>query len=601
MKSRPDRRSAAELRVSEHAPVDRGEAFGFARRVAPTAERYLKVTGSLCPACVADGEGVPTTIPMVVYEEAGEIGLAKECPDHGVVRDVYWRDAELYYRAERWRDEGDYLASAHAAVDPEAVDCPTSCGLCPLHRSHTGLGNVTVTNRCDLSCWYCFFYAREDEPLYEPTVEEIREMVEAVADEEPIGCNAIQLTGGEPTVRDDIVAVVEAVSEVVDHVQLNTHSGRLAGDLDLAERLREAGVNTIYTSFDGFDPEFNVKNYWEMPAAIRTYREADLPVVLVPTVIGGENVDQLGDIVRFAAANGDVVRGVNLQPVSFVGRMPDHERARQRVTIPDVIRAIERGTDGAVPAASWYPIPSVTAVSDFVEAWSGEPSYRLSNHFACGMATYVYVDGDDLVPITDFLEVDAFLAALDDLASHYDGDLGRLDRARAAARLAWELHRTVDADAAPDGARVGRWLLEALTAGSYEGLVEFHRNSLFLGTMHFMDPYNYDVDRVERCDIHYSMPDGRVAPFCAYNVLPGLYRDPAQARHAVSAEEWLERDYAETTTADRPDRVRLRSDDGDDGPGIYGYDVKRRHDVDEDERRRVERAYERSIERLEPV
>ncbi|MFB6069945.1 MAG: tetraether lipid synthase Tes [Halanaeroarchaeum sp.] len=592
--------------VTESAGGDRS---GVAQ-LAPSNATVVKITRSLCPGCVAEGRHDEMIVPMVVYEHEGEIRLAKECTDHGVVRDVYWSDADLYWRAQDWQETGNHLDTAHTTPE-EGVTCPTDCGLCPLHSSHTGLGNVTVTNRCDLSCWYCFFYAHEDDPIYEPTINEIREMAERMAAEEPIGNNAIQITGGEPTIREDIVEVVETVSDVVEHVQLNTHSGRLAGDVDLAKRLREAGVDTIYTSFDGVDPDVNAKNFWEMPEAIRTYREAGLATVLVPTLIGGHNLDQVGDIVRFAAANSETVRGVNFQPVSLVGRMPDHERRKQRVTIPDAIHAIEEKTDGQITADAWYPIPSVLPISEFAETWNGAPLYELSNHFACGMATYVYLDGDDIVPITDFLDVGPFLQGIREIAEDFDAPLSTMDKARVGARLAWELYQSIDRGAEPDDVHIGRWLLEGLTAGTYEGLVEFHEHSLFLGMMHFMDLYNYDVDRVRRCDIHYAMPDGRVVPFCAYNVLPELYRDSIQAEHAVTAAEWADRGYASLTDADAPDRTRLRTetvtgqDEDEDflreGPGIYGYDVKRHRDLDETEKAAIRETYQRAVEDLDPV
>ncbi len=41
-----------------------------------------------------------------------------------------------------------------------------------------------------------------------------------------------------------------------------------------------------------------------------------------------------------------------------------------------------------------------------------------------------------------------------------------------------------------------------------------------LAGMHFMDSYNYDVERVKRCVIHYAAPNGRIYPFCAYNSGP---------------------------------------------------------------------------------
>jgi uncharacterized radical SAM superfamily Fe-S cluster-containing enzyme len=59
--------------------------------------------------------------------------------------------------------------------------------------------------------------------------------------------------------------------------------------------------------------------------------------------------------------------------------------------------------------------------------------------------------------------------------------------------------------------------------------------------MHFQDLYNYDIERVERCNIHYASPDGRIIPFCAFNVLPGMYRDQIQEKYAVAPAEWERR------------------------------------------------------------
>jgi len=59
-----------------------------------------------------------------------------------------------------------------------------------------------------------------------------------------------------------------------------------------------------------------------------------------------------------------------------------------------------------------------------------------------------------------------------------------------------------------------------------------------LGFMHFQDPYNYDIERVERCAIHYAMPDGRIVPFCAFNVFPQVYRDTVQDRYSFLPMEW---------------------------------------------------------------
>jgi hypothetical protein len=47
--------------------------------------------------------------------------------------------------------------------------------------------------------------------------------------------------------------------------------------------------------------------------------------------------------------------------------------------------------------------------------------------------------------------------------------------------------------------------------GKFEGYT--YKTFYILG-MHFMDAYNYDLERVSRCGVHYSAPDGRIYPFC---------------------------------------------------------------------------------------
>jgi hypothetical protein len=37
--------------------------------------------------------------------------------------------------------------------------------------------------------------------------------------------------------------------------------------------------------------------------------------------------------------------------------------------------------------------------------------------------------------------------------------------------------------------------------------------------MHFQDLYNMDLEKLQRCGIHYILPDGRIIPFCSYNTV----------------------------------------------------------------------------------
>jgi uncharacterized radical SAM superfamily Fe-S cluster-containing enzyme len=498
----------------------------------------LKKTISLCPECTLTSDIKGMKIPALIFERNNKVWILKECPKHGIVKDLYYGDYEMYKRASEYVDPGIRLKNPEIKKPVNEINCPDDCGLCFRHKSHTNLGNIVLTNRCDLSCWYCFFFAKEGEAIYEPSLEQIRMMLRRMKNQRPVPCNAVQLTGGEPTLRDDLIDIVKiAREEGFDHVQLNTDGINLSRNPRLIKDLKKAGVNVIYLSFDGLTPETNPKNYWEIPDIIENCRKVKgIGIVLVPTIIGGVNDHELGGMIRFGATNVDIIRSVNFQPVSFVGRMPQKLREKQRITVPDACRKIEEQTNGQISMNDFYAIPSAASITNFVEALKGEPKYRLSAHFACGAATYVFVKDGNLIPITRFVDVDGFLNYLKELVEKMKTK--RFGKTVSAIKLLWNIRKFIDQDKKPKELNLTKIIVGALKSGDYDALSEFHYKTLFIGMMHFMDPWNYDVDRVERCCIHYGTPDGRTIPFCAFNVIPQVFRDKTQKEFSIPAKEW---------------------------------------------------------------
>ena len=540
----PEYRFASDFEISRNSPFKTVDDFiNTLGHLINDDMLVIRVTESLCPLCADEEKFDQMRIPAIVYENSGEVRLIKECAEHGVTKEKYWEDYEMYQEAKKWQDKGVRILNPNVAMLEEKIVCPSHCGLCVNHKSHTGLGNIVVTNRCDLSCWYCFFYAKEDEPIYEPSQDQIRMMLRRMRNEKPVGANAVQITGGEPTIRDDILDVIKiAREEGYEHIQLNTNSIRAAFDPDFPRKVRETGSNVIYTSFDGPSPRSNPKNFWEIPAALENYKKAPLGVVLVPTVIGGVNDQYLGDIIRFGLSNIDAVRAVNFQPVSLVGRMPDRMREKQRITIPGAIKKIEQQTDGMLGREDFFTVPSTTKVSNFIEALKGKDTYKLSIHFACGMGTYIFKDDDKVIPITRFIDVRGMFEYMGELGDEIkSSSFKRLKKVESTSKLLLSLKKFVDYEKAPKDFRLKDMVYNAFTEGDYHGLKAFHYKSMFIGFMHFMDPYTYDVDRVERCDIHYAMPDGRVVPFCAFNVIPELYRDATQRKYSMPAKIYEEK------------------------------------------------------------
>ncbi len=499
-------------------------------------EKLLRKTQSLCPVCYR-------MLPAIVFERDGKVWIRKICPEHGEIEEIYWGDAELYRKALKWEVKSKPIKVVYTKAE---APCPFTCGLCPYHMTYTALANIVLTNRCDLSCWYCFFYAEKAGYVYEPSLEELREMIRNLRKQYPRGGLAVQLTGGEPTLRDDLVEIVKMIKEEgVQHIQLNTHGLRFAYDpngVELAKKLREAGLNTVYLSFDGVSPSVNFKNHWEIPFIFDTFRKARVTsVVLVPTLIKGWNTDELGAIIVFAAKNMDIVRGVNFQPVSLTGQMSRSEREKARVTIPDAIKYIEEQTDGQISRDAWYPTPVTDVISDFVEAFTGEPKLHMPIHPACGMATYVYVkresDGSiEFTPITKFIDVEGFFEYLKEKTEELKKGKNRYV---VGLKILYNLRKFIDSEKQPKDINLWKLIFNIFIKHNYKALGEFHYNFLYIGMMHFMDLYNYDIQRVMRCGIHYLVPGGKVIPFCTFNVLPDLYRDRVQKEHGIPIKEWI--------------------------------------------------------------
>jgi len=528
--------------ISPNASIKTEEEFQ--RKLSKLVDKdthVLRVTRSICPECIAEGKALnDSKIDAVVYEENSKVWIIKECPKHGIVKDLYWGDYEMYERARKFADPGIKILKSDIKKSMEEVSCPDDCGLCAKHKSHTNLGNIVLTNRCNLSCWYCFFYAKKGESIYEPSLGHIREMLRHMKNQKPVGANAIQFTGGEPSLRDDIIEIIKiAREEGYDHIQFNTNGIDFSRNFDLVKNLKEAGVNVVYMSFDGVTPETNPKNYWEIPDALENCRKVDLNVVLVPTLINGVNDHEIGNMVRFAAGNMDIVRSLNIQPVSLVGMMPQKKRTEQRITIPDVCRKIEEQTNGQIAMDDFFTIPSSSRITNFIEAMTGRPEYKLSSHFACGVATYVFKEGNKLIPVTRFIDVNGLFEYLKEQTENIQKSrVKKLSKAVSGVKLLLNIKKFIDEDKKPKGLDIGRILTSSITGGSYDSLVEFHKKSLFIGMMHFMDLWNYDIDRVERCCIHYAVPDGRIIPFCAFNVIPQIFRDKTQKEFSISQKEW---------------------------------------------------------------
>ena len=139
-------------------------------------------------------------------------------------------------------------------------------------------------------------------------------------------------------------------------------------------------------------------------------RKVDLNVVLDSVLIGNNNVQESGKIVRFALDNIDVVRGVHFQPLFFNGNssaITIEQRQNQHVDLIQMFTAIEKEFRGMISREDFYPIPVVYPISQLIEMLVHEPQIEFTPHPGCGGSTFIFMEAGEPLPITRFINVDA--------------------------------------------------------------------------------------------------------------------------------------------------------------------------------------------------
>jgi len=490
---------------------------------------------SLCPECA-------NIIGATLVERDGKVMVEKTCPEHGYFEDIYFSDVDLFHVMEGYAHDG---TGVNNPFYPDAEECPTDCGLCQMHLSHTVLANVDLTNRCNLKCPICFANANASGFIVEPTFDEVVEMLAVLRRNSPVPTPSVQFAGGEPTVYPYFLEAIEAAHELgFAQIQVATNGVRMAQEPGFTQAMTDAGVHTVYLQFDGFDDEM-YKEVRGKPMvdikqrAVESVREAkpNMSICLVPTLVNTVNDNIVGEIVQFAIDNSDVIHAVNFQPVAFTGRIDKSELAQKRFTLSDLVHRLVDQTD-FLKEEHFFPVPAVSVFSELASVFQNDPKVAFTSHPHCGLATFIFIDEDGTpLPINEFVDVPRLLADVEKAAENIEN--AKVKAAAKVKLLKFKLRegKYIDKKKSPGGIGIAELLSAFYEEADKRALADFAWRSMMIGGMHFMDRYNYDVDRVMRCTIHYAVPDGRIIPFCAYNSGP-VFRDELEQKYAMSNDEY---------------------------------------------------------------
>lgn len=434
----------------------------------------LTKTESVCPECLA-------RIPAARVLHGEDVYLEKSCPEHGDFSTIIWRGQPALSSWVRPKNPS-FPKNPFSEIKR---GCPYDCGLCPHHQQISCCVLLEITQRCDLHCPVCFADAGNN-PQPDLTMDEISVCYQRLLTAG--GPFNIQLSGGEPCLRNDLPEIIRVGRSFgFTFFQLNTNGLRLADDTAYLEELKIAGLSTIFLQFDGTQDvifkRIRGRELFDIKMSlIERCAELGMGVVLVPTLIPGVNTHDIGSIIRLGLAHMPAVRGVHFQPISYFGRYPERPADESRITLPEIIQAIEKQSGGLIHAASFCPPGAENAACSF-------------------HGNFVLMPDGALKALTRQKAASCCCQAL--------------DAAQGAARS----REFVAQHWSSPGPQTDLSITSSPSLDELDVFLERKRTHTFcISGMAFQDAWTLDLERLRDCYIHTASPDGRLIPFCAFNL-----------------------------------------------------------------------------------
>ncbi len=201
---------------------------------------------------------------------------------------------------------------------------------------HIEYVRLSVTDQCDLRCFYCMPKGFKDfeEPEHWLSFDEIARVMGAFGQ---LGVQRVRITGGEPLVRKDIPDLVSRLAALpgINDISLSTNATRMAKH---AQALKDAGVARINVSLDSLKPEvFKQVTGGKLEKVLDGLMAAKAagfsPIKINMVAMKGVNDGEFEDMVEFCLAHGFTLRFIETMPMGDTGR---HASTDHYVNLQDV-------------------------------------------------------------------------------------------------------------------------------------------------------------------------------------------------------------------------------------------------------------------------
>lgn len=203
---------------------------------------------------------------------------------------------------------------------------------------------LSVTDRCDLRCFYCMPRGFRDfeTPDHWLSFDEIERVIAAFA---RLGTRRVRLTGGEPLVRHGLPDLARRLATLpgLEDLSLSTNATRLARH---AEALREAGIQRINVSLDSLVPEtfrrITQGRLDKVLDGLMAARAAGFrPIKINMVVMKGINDHEVEDMVDFCLEHGFTLRFIETMPMGDTGRSASDQYLDLRLVRDRLARRFE--------------------------------------------------------------------------------------------------------------------------------------------------------------------------------------------------------------------------------------------------------------------
>ncbi|NLH48007.1 MAG: radical SAM protein [Myxococcales bacterium] len=413
----------------------------------------MRRTTTTCRQCGA-------TVDAAIFQRDGQLFFRSTCAACGSREAPYPEDAGFFDRV--LKIVGPHDGSSRRRFYRHGEKLPPLRGVL-----------LDVTGRCNLHCPHCFASAN-DTLIPEPDLPTLTAWFDTLARSTSGKLPVVFLQGGEPTLREDLPAIVRLLRERGYRLKLVSNGLRL-GDAAYVRELKAAGLEWVFLQFDGFSREAyrrlrGLDLLDEKQRALENLVQNEMKILLACMVLSGVNEDQIGPVMDLAIRT-PRIQQVSFLPASRLGREPENA-GLAATTAFAVMRELARWSGGRLTPDDFLAFMNI--------------SKRL----------WQTTKNADYQPKTCFYPMALALAERDFMP------LNRLLSPRALP-LAWRHRRALGA------------MLRHV--GNLDDM-PYNPHLLTMVIEHFRDPDVFDFADALHCNKFYITADG-LGPSCVYNAL----------------------------------------------------------------------------------